>query len=206
MKMKKILIIFLIALIFTFIIYKINYKEKLNVLILGDNNIKSLSKDNYINHLINNNNIDNVNDLFTFDNKTNKNIINDIKSNYAIYYKNNKIKLNELISNSEIIILTSNNNEYISKCNKPGSVLKEYNKKVYEKNIELINIINKISNTKIIILGNYCSNYNKEVSKYLDMLYNNYNYINMYKLYNEYKNKDMEYELYKQIIDIVELK
>ena len=51
MKMKKILIIFLIALIITFIIYKKFNVQKRNILILGDNNISSLVKENYLYYL-----------------------------------------------------------------------------------------------------------------------------------------------------------
>ena len=199
MKIKKILIIFLLSLIFTFIIYKINYKKKINVTLIGDNNIKSLSIENYISYLNKDSSIDKVNDIFTFDYKNYKNIKEDIKNNKYIYYKDKKIYLNQQLSDSEIIILNANNDEYLSKCKKSNRILKEYNYKIYKDTKEVVELINKISNSKIIILGNYCSNYNKEISNYLSFLYKDYNYINMYKLYNEYKDNNFEYQIYKRI-------
>jgi len=199
MKIKKILIIFLVSLIFTFIIYKINYKKKINVTLIGDNNIKSLSIENYISYLNKDSSIDKVNDIFTFDYKNYKNIKEDIKNNKYIYYKDKKVYLNQQLSDSEIIILNANNDEYLSKCKKSNRILKEYNYKIYKDTKEVVELINKISNSKIIILGNYCSNYNKEISNYLSFLYKDYNYINMYKLYNEYKDNNFEYQIYKRI-------
>ena len=200
MKKKKILIIFLLSLFVTFITYKYLYKYKLNILLIGDNNINKLTIKNYSYYLKNNNRVNKLNDVFTFDYKNYRDIENDIKNNYYVYFKNKKMYLNQEINSNQIIILSANNDEYFFKCNKSNSVLKNYNNKIYKSVSNIVNLINRISTAKIIIIGNYCSKYNEEISDYLNDLYKNYNYINMYELYDKYKDDNLEYKLYKEII------
>ena len=199
MKIKKILTIFILSIFLTIIIYNISYKERNNILLLGDNNIQSLVKENYIYYLNQDNQINEVNNLFINDNKTYKDIMNDILNNKKIYYKKEYSYLNKYINNSDYILLSANNNEYASKCNKSIRVLKEYNNILFNDVSKIVNLINKMSNSQVIIIGNYCSVYNEEISDYLEKLYKDYKYINMYKLYNEYKNNNLEYQIYKEI-------
>ena len=154
----KILVIFFLALILSFIIYNVTLNNRKSILILGDNHLLDSSY------------------------KTYKDIINDIKNNKYVISKNKNIYLNQLISKANIIILNANNNEYFKKCNKSKSIIKEYNKKVSNDIDSLIRIINKISTSKIIVIGNYCLN-DEDYSSY----YSKYNYINMNKLVS---NKD----------------
>lgn len=125
--------------------------------------------------------------------------MNDILNNKKIYYKKEYSYLNKYINNSDYILLSANNNEYASKCNKSIRVLKEYNNILFNDVSKIVNLINKMSNSQVIIIGNYCSVYNEEISDYLEKLYKDYKYINMYKLYNEYKNNNLEYQIYKEI-------
>ncbi len=199
MKLKKILTIFILSIFLTIIIYNISYKERNNILLLGDNNIQSLVKENYIYYLNQDNQINEVNNLFINDNKTYKDIMNDILNNKKIYYKKEYSYLNKYINNSDYILLSANNNEYASKCNKSIRVLKEYNNILFNDVSKIVNLINKMSNSQVIIIGNYCSVYNEEISDYLEKLYKDYKYINMYKLYNEYKTNNLEYQIYKEI-------
>jgi len=74
-----------------------------------------------------------------------------------------------LISKANIIILNANNSEYFKKCNKSKSIIKEYNKKVSNDIDSLIRIINKISTSKIIVIGNYCLNDEDYSSYYSNM-------------------------------------
>lgn len=201
MKKKKILIIFLLSLFVTFVTYKYLYKEKLNIILIGDNDINKLTIKNYSYYLKNNNRVNKLNDVFTFDYKNFRDIENNIKNNYYIYFKGKKLYMNKEINNNHIVILNANNDEYFSKCNKSNNILKDYNIRIYNSVSNIIKLINKISNAKVIVIGNYCSQYNKEVSDYLNVLYMNYNYINMYELYNKYKDDNMEYHLYKEILN-----
>ena len=190
---NKILVIFLIALIFSILIYKITISSKINILILGDkyflnSNFKTYDtflKDKYYN----------VNNLLTEENDTYENIINKIKKNYKISLKKNNIYLNQEISKADYIIISANNKEFNEKCNKYVNVKNKYIKKVDSNITELIYLINKISTSKIIIMDSSCTKENKS-----------YNYINI-KSEQKYKNElslKENHELYGKIINEIE--
>lgn len=153
---NKILVIFLIALIFSILIYKITISSKINILILGDkyflnSNFKTYDtflKDKYYN----------VNNLLTEENDTYKNIEDKIKSNYSIKIKNKKMYLSQEISKANYIIISANNKQYNEKCNKSKKITNYYINKTNIEINSLIYIINKISSSKIIIMDNSCSN------------------------------------------------
>lgn len=153
---NKILVIFLIALIFSILIYKITISSKINILILGDkyflnSNFKTYDtflKDKYYN----------VNNLLIEENDTYKNIEDKIKSNYSIKIKNKKMYLSQEISKANYIIVSANNKQYNEKCNKSKKITNYYINKTNTEINSLIYIINKISSSKIIIMDNSCSN------------------------------------------------
>lgn len=181
----KILVIFFLALIMSFIIYNVTLNNRKSILILGDNHLLDSNYKAYDKYLYDNFKDDVVffNELFTDENKTYKDIINDIKNNKYIVFKNKNVYLNQLISKANIIILNANNSEYFKKCNKSKSIIEEYNKKISNDIDSLIKIINKISTSKIIVIGNYCLN-GKDYSSY----YSRYNYINMNELVSNNEN------------------
>lgn len=175
---------------------------------LGDNHLTNNEYKTYDKYLYDDlkNDVVFFNELFTLDKNNYKDILNDIKNNKYVVSKNKKIYLNQLISKSNIIILNANNEEYFNKCNKSDSILKEYDKKIYDDLNSLINVINKISTAKIIIIGNYCIN---KDNNNLNKLYKNYNYINMFDLTKNKENissfktfklsNNGNYELYKSV-------
>lgn len=204
----KILVIFFLALIFSFIIYDVTLTNRKSILMLGDNHLTNNEYKTYDKYLYDDlkNDVVFFNELFTLDKNNYKDILNDIKNNKYVVSKNKKIYLNQLISKSNIIILNANNEEYFNKCNKSDSILKEYDKKIYDDLNNLINVINKISTAKIIIIGNYCIN---KDNNNLNELYKNYNYINMFDLTKNKENissfktfklsNNGNYELYKSV-------
>lgn len=204
----KILVIFFLALIFSFIIYDVTLTNRKSILMLGDNHLTNNEYKTYDKYLYDDlkNDVVFFNELFTLDKNNYKDILNDIKNNKYVVSKNKKIYLNQLISKSNIIILNANNEEYFNKCNKSDSILKEYDKKIYDDLNSLINVINKISTAKIIIIGNYCIN---KDNNNLKKLYKNYNYINMFDLTKNKENissfktfklsNNGNYELYKSV-------
>ena len=204
----KILVIFFLALIFSFIIYDVTLTNRKSILMLGDNHLTNNEYKTYDKYLYDDlkNDVVFFNELFTLDKNNYKDILNDIKNNKQVVSKNKKIYLNQLISKSNIIILNANNEEYFNKCNKSDSILKEYDKKIYDDLNSLINVINKISTAKIIIIGNYCIN---KDNNNLNKLYKNYNYINMFDLTKNKENissfktfklsNNGNYELYKSV-------
>ena len=181
----KILVIFFLALILSFIIYNVTLNNRKSILILGDNHLLDSNYKTYDKYLYDDFKDDIVffNEIFIEEDKTYKDIINDIKNNKYVISKNKIIYLNQLISKANIIILNANNSEYFKKCNKSKSIIKEYNKKVSNDIDSLIKIINKISTSKIIVIGNYCLN-GKDYSSY----YSRYNYINMNELVSNNEN------------------
>lgn len=181
----KILVIFFLALIMSFIIYNVTLNNRKSILILGDNHLLDSNYKTYDKYLYDDlkDNVVFFNELFTEEGKTYKDIINDIKDNKYVVFKNKNIYLNQLISKANIIILNANNSEYFKKCNKSKSIIKEYNKKISNDIDSLIKIINKISTSKIIVIGNYCLN-GKDYSSY----YSKYNYINMNELVSNKEN------------------
>lgn len=181
----KILVIFFLALIMSFIIYNVTLNNRKSILILGDNHLLDSSYKTYDKYLYDDLKDDVVffNELFTEEGKTYKDIINDIKDNKYVISKNKNVYLNQLISKANIIILNANNSEYFKKCNKSKSIIEEYNKKISNDIDSLIKIINKISTSKIIVIGNYCLN-GEDYSSY----YSKYNYININKLVSNKEN------------------
>ncbi len=181
----KILVIFFLALIMSFIIYNVTLNNRKSILILGDNHLLDSNYKTYDKYLYDDlkDNVVFFNELFTEEGKTYKDIINDIKDNKYVVFKNKNVYLNQLISKANIIILNANNSEYFKKCNKSKSIIEEYNKKISNDIDSLIKIINKISTSKIIVIGNYCLN-GKDYSSY----YSKYNYVNMNELVSNNEN------------------
>ena len=181
----KILVIFFLALIMSFIIYNVTLNNRKSILILGDNHLLDSNYKTYDKYLYDDlkDNVVFFNELFTEEGKTYKDIINDIKDNKYVVFKNKNVYLNQLISKANIIILNANNSEYFKKCNKSKSIIEEYNKKISNDIDSLIKIINKISTSKIIVIGNYCLN-GKDYSSY----YSKHNYINMNELVSNNEN------------------
>ena len=164
MKKNNILVIFFLSCFLSFIIYKYNVDHRISVLILGDNkllNSKYKTYDTYLKDYLSFK-MDFVDSSFVSENKTYKDLINNIKNNYYVVSKNKRIYLNQMISKSDYIILNANNNEYLDKCNKSTKIIENYDNKIENEIFSLIEIINKISTAKIIVISNYCKNHNLE--------------------------------------------
>ena len=141
--MKKILlVIFFFALISSIMIYK-NRPIKEKVLFIGEKEyLKDINYDKY--------------DVFLYDNITFKQLINSIKNNDYIIIKNKKVYLNQLLANSNKILIGVNNIEYNKKCNNKEINIQTYNNRIELYKKELLNILEKMSYSKIIIMDNYC--------------------------------------------------
>lgn len=141
--MKRILlVIFFIAIIFSIIIYN-NKPTREKILFIGEKEyLENIRYNKY--------------EKFLYDNINYKELINSIKNNDYIIIKNRKIYLNQLISDSDIILIGVNNIEYNKKCNNKNFNKEQYDKKLNIDKKYLINLIKKISYSKIIIIDNYC--------------------------------------------------
>lgn len=141
--MKRILlVIFFIAIIFSIIIYN-NKPTREKILFIGEKEYLEIIRYNKY-------------DKFLYDNINYKELINSIKNNDYIIIKNRKIYLNQLISDADIVLIGVNNIEYNKKCNNKNFNREQYDKKLNIDKKYLINLIKKISYSKIIIIDNYC--------------------------------------------------
>lgn len=196
MKKINIIVIFFTACFLAFLIYLKYNKDETKILILGDSNLIDLSDNNYVYYL--NKKYKYINYKFTDEYKKYNEIENDIKNNKYIYFKGKRTYLNQEISSSNIIIINANNLEYLSKCNKSRRIINEYNIKIYNDITSLVNIIKRISDAKIIIIGNTCTHNN------IKSFNNNYyNYIDVSEIYDSKAINSFEYLLYKKIDEYV---
>jgi hypothetical protein len=124
---------------------------------------------------------------YLYDSVTYKEILSDIKSNSYKVIKNKSIYLNQLISSSDVIIFSANNFEYKNKCKKSNRIISDYDDSIKNDINNLTNVIDKISNSKIFIIGNSCSNKNHEQNLNLSNVY----YVDAKKIENlsEFINK-----------------
>ena len=202
MKKNKLLVIFFLSCIFSYIIYNYTMENRINVLILGDNYLLNSKYKTYDKYLLDKYyNINDFNKLFTSDETTYKDIVNNIKNNYYVYLKDKKVYMNPKIANADIIILNANNDKYFEKCNKSESVIKKYNEYIMSDINELKNLINKISPAKVIVISNYCYNQNYNI---------NNGDINLNQIYYKYQNSKskrlndkINYQIYNKIVEYI---
>lgn len=141
MKKNILLVIFFFAIIFCILIYKISYKEKNNILFVGE----------YDDMLVNDKHLE----TFLYDNITYKELINMIKRNDYYFIKNKRVYLNQLIGKSDKIIIKANDIEYKKKC-KNHQITNRYIKTLEIEKNELKSLISRFSNAEIIYLKSEC--------------------------------------------------
>lgn len=202
MKKNKLLVIFFLSCIFSYIIYNYTINNRINILVLGDNYLLNSEYETYDKYLLDKYyNLNNFNKVFTSENITYKEIINKIKNNYYIYSKDKKIYINPLIANADIIIVNANNEKYFEKCNKSESVILKYDEDVSNDINELKNLIKKISPAKVVVISNYCYNQNYNI---------NNGDINLNQIYYKYQNSkskrlndEVNYQIYNKIVEYI---
>lgn len=202
MKKNKLLVIFFLSCIFSYIIYNYTMESRVNILLLGDNYLLNSKYKSYDKYLLDKYyNLNDFNKLFTSENTTYKDIIYNIKNNDYVYSKDKKVYMNPLIANADIIIVNANNEKYFEKCNKSKSVILKYNEDVSNDIKELKNLIKKISPAKIIVISNYCYNENYKL---------NNGDININEIYYKYQNSKskrpndkVNYQIYSKIVEYI---
>lgn len=202
MKKNKLLVIFFLSCIFSYIIYNYTINNRIDILVLGDNYLLNSEYETYDKYLLDKYyNLNNFNKVFTSENITYKEIINKIKNNYYIYSKDKKIYMNQLIANADIIIVNANNEKYFEKCNKSESIILKYDEDVSNDINELKNLIKKISPAKVVVISNYCYNQNYNI---------NNGDINLNQIYYKYQNSKskrlndkVNYQIYNKIVEYI---
>ncbi len=163
--MKKILpVIFFLIIVSIFITNKFNKSNKETILFLGET--KYLSK-------INSNEFFNYNvKYFLYDDIDYNNLIKNIKNNDYYILKDKKIYLNQLINGANYIVINLNNKKIIKKCNSQ----KQFNNYILSKKEEknnLVNLISRISHSKIIIAEYDCKQNIVKNQNYNQILFKN---------------------------------
>lgn len=202
MKKNKLLVIFFLSCIFSYIIYNYTMENRINILVLGDNYLINSNYKTYDKYLLDKYyNLNDLNKLFTSENITYKDIIKNIKDNYYVYSKDKKVYLNPLIASADIIIVNANNEKYFKKCNKSESVILKYDEDVSNDINELKNLIKKISPAKVVVISNYCYNQNYNI---------NNGDINLNQIYYKYQNSkskrlndEVNYQIYNKIVEYI---
>lgn len=202
MKKNKLLVIFFLSCILSYIIYNYTINNRIDILVLGDNYLLNSEYETYDKYLLDKYyNLNNFNKLFTSENITYKDIIKNIKDNYYVYSKDKKVYLNPLIASADIIIVNANNEKYFEKCNKSESVILKYDEDVSNDINELKNLIKKISPAKVVVISNYCYNQNYNI---------NNGDINLNQIYYKYQNSkskrlndEVNYQIYNKIVEYI---
>ncbi len=201
---KKTLVIFFVALLLSFIIFKITYKEKIDYLALGDEltlgytpfDTYNKSYSDYFRHYLKNRKRLGfyINDFSKY-NYTIEELLEDMEELKEIKIDNKKLNINQIISSADIITLSFGQKELYLKLssnynNKLKNIDEIYNyiDNYFNNYVYLLNQIRKINSDKIYIIGFYnpLINTNQETIEKLNEIFN---YINKkYKSLEENKN------------------
>ena len=200
---KKILVIFFIGILLSFIIFKVAYKENTKYLALGDELVLGYSPygtynksyvDYFYRYLKSKNNVTLYKEFCSYDKRI-QDIIKDIDELKEIKINNKSININQIIAKSDIItisfgqkeiyeLLSSNYNKNLKNIDTIYKYIDDY----FNDYVLLINKIRRISDSKIYIIGLYNPLINTN-QKTIIKLEEIFNYINKkFKSLEENKN------------------
>ncbi len=168
MKKNILSVIFFLLCILCIVIYRKFDESKLDYIFIGDSDVYYKNNLNY--------------EKYLYDNISYKLLRDNIVNNDYKIIKGKYIYLNQVIANSDVIILNANNFSYLNKCKKSKRIINDYDKILGKDLDSLVAIINKISNAKIFVIGNYCLKDNH------NQMFNSDNYV--YISYKNVKNID----------------
>jgi hypothetical protein len=156
----KIIIIILLCSLFTYLIFNINKSKKINIVALGDGiasgetayNIDSISYNDYLKEYYQKYKIlKTYNDSYAYKNNKIKELIDNINDNSI---KDNTLNIKQLIHNANIITIALGEDELTKLCLTKDFTIDTI--KEYIKNYNLlIELIKRISESKIILIGLY---------------------------------------------------
>ena len=186
---KKTLVIFFAAILLSFLIFKITYKEKINYLALGDELALGYSpygtynksySDYFSIYLKNKNKLGSFYKEYSSYDKRIIDLINDMEDSKEVKINNKTYNINQIISKSDIITISFGqkeiydllNSNYDKRLKNMDSIYK-YIDDYFNDYYILINRIRKISDSKIYIVGLYnpLINTNQETIKVLDEIF-----------------------------------
>ena len=192
--MKKIIIGILIIIFLTFIIYKSNANNLIDYMSIGDSfdiGINSYGNNTYSyrdylkNYLNNNNLLHKTYFYYSKSNYTIEELLNDITINKEVIYNDRMYNIKKDLREADLITISIGLDELISiiEDNKNDNIYVKVDKMIDNMNI-LINNVQKISSSNIILIGYYNPylNGNKELERLF--AYINDKYYDIAKKYN----------------------
>lgn len=205
--MRKIIIIFSVIITLTFIIYKANANNLIDYMSIGDSfdlGINSYGNNTYSyrdylkNYLNNNNLLHNTSFYYSKTNYKIEELLNDIKINKEIIYNDKTYNIKKELREADLITIAIGLDELISIIETDNITSDIYIKvdKFIKNMEELVNNIQKISSSNIILIGYYnpYSNSNKELERLFAYINDKYyaiakkykiTYIDIYKIINQ---------------------
>ena len=204
--MKKIIIGILIIIFLTFIIYKSNANNLIDYMSIGDSfdiGINSYGNNTYSyrdylkNYLNNNNLLHKTYFYYSKSNYTIEELLNDITINKEVIYNDRMYNIKKDLREADLITISIGLDELISiiEDNKNDNIYVKVDKMIDNMNI-LINNVQKISSSNIILIGYYNPylNGNKELERLFAYINDKYydiakkyklTYIDIYKIINK---------------------
>ena len=204
--MKKIIIGILIIIFLTFIIYKSNANNLIDYMSIGDSfdiGINSYGNNTYSyrdylkNYLNNNNLLHKTYFYYSKSNYTIEELLNDITINKEVIYNDRMYNIKKDLREADLITISIGLDELISiiEDNKNDNIYVKIDKMIDNMNI-LINNVQKISSSNIILIGYYNPylNSNKELERLFAYINDKYydiakkykiTYIDIYKIINK---------------------
>ena len=193
--MKKIIIIFSFIITLTFIIYKANANNLIDYMSIGDSfdlGINSYGNNTYSyrdylkNYLNNNNLLHNTSFYYSKTNYKIEDLLNDIKINKEIIYNDKTYNIKKELREADLITIAIGLDELVSIIETDNITSNIYIKvdKFIKNMEELVNNIQKISSSNIILIGYYNPylNGNKDLERLF--AYINDEYVKIAKRYN----------------------
>ncbi len=164
--MKKIIIIFSVIITLTFIIYKANANNLIDYMSIGDSfdlGINSYGNNTYSyrdylkNYLNNNNLLHNTSFYYSKTNYKIEELLNDIKINKEIIYNDKTYNIKKELREADLITIAIGLDELVSIIENDNITSDIYIKvdKFIKNMEELVNNIQKISSSNIILIGYY---------------------------------------------------
>lgn len=204
--MKKIIIGILIIIFLTFIIYKSNANNLIDYMSIGDSfdiGINSYGNNTYSyrdylkNYLNNNNLLHKTYFYYSKSNYTIEELLNDITINKEVIYNDRMYNIKKDLREADLITISIGLDELINiiEDNKNDNIYVKVDKMIDNMNI-LINNVQKISSSNIILIGYYNPylNGNKELERLFAYINDKYydiakkykiTYIDIYKIINK---------------------
>lgn len=208
--LKKILLIIILSFIF---LISINKDDKISYVSIGDGLSKGINYNNYegigfsdyiSNHIRKSGKLKMYSNNFSNTDERITDLIDDINENISTIVDNNKITIQNAIKNADVLTISIGMNEILYKysSNVNDGYMYSYIDECMNDMVELIELITKLNNKNIYLLGFYNPINDVRLDKFIkysnDKLIeicnnNNITYVNLYDIFKS--NKHMIYNL-----------